>query len=117
MCGRSGGQAALVPLPAARAALSFLASRLRLREAVLRWIVPLVAIRSRRCVVLFSSSLALSNCPAVSAALNPLRFSLSSSLRYRLCARRLAFWRTRFLAEIEWATEKSPRVFVKGGVA
>src|SRR5665213_52912 len=106
--GRDQAVAALVPPlvvgalgPAAFSALSFLVSRLRLREAALRCIVPLTAIRSMREVSLRSSVSALAKSPAVVATVKALVWSFSNSLRNRLRARRLAPWRIRLFADSE----------------
>ena len=87
-----------------RTAFSRLASRLRLRAAVFLWIVFFDATRSSRWTTLRSSCSALVMSPLVRAVLKDLIWSLISSLRARLRARRLTVWRTRFLAEREWAT-------------
>src|SRR5687768_14448820 len=95
--------APLAPPPALRA-LSFFARRLRLRAAVFLWMVPLAAILSSRRVTLRSSASAFFTLPPVHAVVKVLIASFKTSLRARLRARRRAFWRTRFFAEMLWAT-------------
>src|SRR5438045_2846570 len=93
--GNDQAVAALVPLPAlprvgaaglppeARAALSRLVSRLRLRAAAFLWIVLCAAIRSSHCVVARSAVSATSMLPLVTAAVKALTLVLSTSLRAR----------------------------------
>ena len=73
-------------------------------SAVFLWIVPLAATLSNRVATRRNSSSAFFHSPPLRARVKLLIWFLIPSLRARLRARCLRFWRTRFLADNEWAT-------------
>src|SRR5690606_657923 len=77
-----------------------------LREAVLRWITPFWAVRSRTLHATRKAPSASFTSEWMSLSSNSLRPSFRVRLRHRLRARCWRFWRMRFFAEGELAIAK-----------